>query len=46
LIGMNVGCENVPINPDKDTVTQTYDKISSRYAARAHIIPIASFQFA
>lgn len=45
LVGINVGCENVSINPDKDTVNQTYNKISSRYAARAHIIPINSFQF-
>jgi hypothetical protein len=45
LIGMNVGCENVPFNPDMDTVTQTYHKISSRFASRAHIIPVNSFQF-
>lgn len=45
LIGMNVGCENVSIHPDKDTVAQTYNKISSRYAARAHIIPVNCFQY-
>jgi hypothetical protein len=45
LIGMNVGCENVPISNEKDTGAQIYDKISSRYAARAHIIPVSSFQF-
>jgi hypothetical protein len=45
LIGMKVGCENVPFNPDMDTVTQTYHKISSRFASRAHIIPVNSFQF-
>jgi hypothetical protein len=45
LIGMNVGCENVPISLEKDTGVQIYDKISSRYAARAHIIPVNSFQF-
>ena len=45
LIGMNVGCENVPINIEKDTGAQMYDKISSRYATRAHIIPVSSFQF-
>jgi hypothetical protein len=43
LIGINVGCENVPFNPDMDTVTQTYQKISTR--SRAHIIPVISFQF-
>ncbi|KAK6099281.1 hypothetical protein MT418_000717 [Batrachochytrium dendrobatidis] len=45
LVGINVGCENVPISLEKDTGAQIYDKISSRYAARAHIIPIDSFQF-
>jgi hypothetical protein len=45
LIGMNVDCENVPISIEKDTGAQIYDKISSRYAARAHIIPVSSFQF-
>ena len=45
LIGINVGCENIPISMEMDTGAQIYDKISSRYAARAHIIPISSFQF-
>jgi hypothetical protein len=44
LVGINVGCENVPISLEKDTGAQIYDKISSRYAARAHIIPIIVFQ--
>ena len=44
LVGINVGCENVPISLEKDTGAQIYDKISSRYAARAHIIPIIIFQ--
>lgn len=45
LIGINVGCENVPISFENDTGGQIYDKISSRYASRAHIIPVNSFQF-
>jgi hypothetical protein len=45
LIGMNVGCENTPIYPDNDTLTDTYNKISSRYASRAHIVPTESFRF-
>ena len=45
LIGINIGCENIPISIDKDTGAQIYDKISSRYASRAHIIPISTFQF-
>ena len=45
LVGINVGYENVSFNPDMDTVTQTYHKISTRFAARAHIIPVNSFQF-
>ncbi|KAI8892188.1 hypothetical protein BC833DRAFT_533236 [Globomyces pollinis-pini] len=45
LVGINFGCETVPISLEKDTGAQIYDKISSRYAARAHIIPINSFQF-
>ncbi|OAJ36794.1 hypothetical protein BDEG_20927 [Batrachochytrium dendrobatidis JEL423] len=45
LVGINVGCENASFNPDMDTVTQTYHKISTRFATRAHIIPINSFQF-
>lgn len=45
LVGMNVGCENTPIYPDNDTLTDTYNKISSRYAARAHIVPVSSFLF-
>jgi hypothetical protein len=43
LIGINVGCENVPISFENDTGGQIYDKISSRYASRAHIIPIILF---
>ena len=43
LIGMNVGCEKIPIDMEKDTGAQIYDKISSRYASRAHIIPVNSF---
>ena len=43
LIGINVGSEKVSINPEKDTITETYNKVSSRYAARAHIIPISIF---
>ena len=43
LIGMNVGCEKIPIDMEKDTGAQIYDKISSRYASRAHIIPVSSF---
>lgn len=46
LVGINVGCENVPISLEKETSAQIYDKISSRYAARAHIIPVNCFQFA
>jgi hypothetical protein len=45
LVGINVGCENIPISLEKDTGAQIYEKISSRYAARAHIIPVNSFQF-
>jgi hypothetical protein len=45
LIGINVGCENIPITIDKDTLSMVYSKISSRYASRAHIIPISTFQF-
>lgn len=45
LIGMNVDCENIPISIYKDTGDQIYDKISSRYAVRAHIIPVNIFQF-
>jgi len=45
LIGINVGCEDVPISLEKDTGAQIYQKISSRYAARAHIIPVVTFQF-
>ncbi len=45
LIRMNVGCENIPIIMERDTGVPIYDKISSRYAARAHIIPVSSFQF-
>ena len=44
LIGMNFGCENVPFSLEKDTDAQIYDQVSSRYAARAHIIPVNSFQ--
>jgi hypothetical protein len=45
LIGINIGCENIPISIDKDTGAQIYEKISSRYASRAHIIPISTFQY-
>ena len=45
LIGINVGCDNATISIENDTGAQIYEKISSRYAARAHIIPIASFQY-
>jgi hypothetical protein len=45
LIGINVGCENIPISMENDTGAQIYDKISSRYASRAHIIPVSCFQF-
>jgi hypothetical protein len=42
LVGINVGCENVPISLEN---AQIYDKITSSYAARAHIIPVNTFQF-
>ena len=45
LIGMNVGCENIPISMERDTGAQIYDKISSRYAARAHIISVHNFHY-
>ncbi|KAJ1499852.1 hypothetical protein HMI55_000612 [Coelomomyces lativittatus] len=45
LIGINVGCEKIPISMERDTGAQIYDKISSRYASRAHIIPVNIFQF-
>ena len=44
LIGMNVGCENVPISIEEDTGAQIY-RYTLRNAARAHIIPVSSFQF-
>lgn len=45
LIGFNVGCENVAVSLDKDTISHFIEKISTRYAARAHIIPIQTFQY-
>jgi hypothetical protein len=42
LIGMNVGSENIHIS-GSDTVNEAYDKVSSRFASRAHIIPVSSF---
>lgn len=44
LAGINVGGENFQISLEKDIGAQIYDKISSRYAARAHIIPTIVFQ--
>ena len=44
LIGINVGCENVPVSLD-DTGGLILEKVASRYASRAHIIPIISFGF-
>ena len=43
LIGINVGCENVRIDFANDTGNMIFEKISSRYASRAHIIPIIFF---
>ena len=42
LIVMNVGSKNIHIS-GSDTVNEAYAKVSSRFAARAHIIPVGSF---
>lgn len=43
LIGMNVGSENVTIQLE-ESLSKTYRNISSRYAARAHIVPITTWE--
>jgi hypothetical protein len=44
LIGINVGSEALDMNEDKYTLTTTFNKIATRYASRAHIIPIDCFR--
>jgi hypothetical protein len=45
LIGINVGCEDISISIENDTGAQIFEKIAFRYASRAHIIPVNSFQW-
>jgi S1-C subfamily serine protease len=44
LIGMNVGSKNIHIS-GSGTVSEAYDKASSKFASRAHIIPVIGLKF-
>ncbi len=42
LIGMNVGCDKIPLDIEKETGAQLLNKIASKSPLRAHIIPVSS----